>query len=123
MFVFLGFAMPSFWLALLLIALLCFCIVYFSPGNSVREGTFDQRHDWPHALAGSLRMGWWSLRAWTLNPLFIIASILLFVAIPWLHDQSSRNFKPDRGFILIAALLTLGMPFVLQFPAWWSMGG
>ncbi|MDJ0832863.1 MAG: DUF6056 family protein [Gammaproteobacteria bacterium] len=111
------------WLTLLVIALVCFSIVYLSPGNTIRESTFPQRHDLIHAISGSLRMGSWTLMAWILNPLFILASLLLLVGVPWIHQHSSRNYQPGRGVVLLLFLLTLGMPFVLQFPAWWSMGG
>lgn len=111
------------WLWLLVIGLLCFSIVYFSPGNTVRESTFPLRHDWLRSLQGSLDMGSWTLLVWIGNPVFIVATLLTPFAVANLYRCSPRSFEISWILLLTLILITLSIPFVLQFPAWWSMGG
>ncbi len=111
------------WAGLLAIGLVCFSIVYFAPGNTLRESTFPYRHDWVRSLQGSWNMGSWTLVAWTLNPVFIVASLLLPFAVARLVQLSPRKISIPWGVILFLLFVTLAAPFVLQFPAWWSMGG
>lgn len=112
---------PWFWL--LVIGLLCFAVVYFSPGNAIRESTFPLRHDWLRSLNGSLEMGWWTLLAWTGNPLFVVATLLTPFAVAKLYRCSPRSFDIPWMLLVSLVMITLSIPFVLQFPAWWSMGG
>lgn len=116
-----AFKRTSFWL--LMMTLLCFAIVYFSPGNTVRESSFALRHDWSRSVQGSLKMGWWTLIVWTGTPLFMIASLLAPVAIARLYVSSERIFRVSTLHLLMLAGFTFCMPFILQFPAWWAMGG
>ena len=111
------------WLILSVVTLICFCIVYFAPGNTVREASFPLRHDLARAIKGSLDMGWWVLSGWLLNPLFIVATLLSPFAIAKLYSLSSRSFSISNTLLVGVILTTLVLPFVLQFPAWWAMGG
>jgi len=111
------------WLILSVITLGCFAIVYFAPGNAVREASFPLRHDFTRAVYGSLDMGWWVLMGWLLNPLFIVATLLTPFAITRLYSLSPCTFTLSNASIVFVILLTLALPFVLQFPAWWAMGG
>lgn len=111
------------WFILLLVSLLGFAVVYFSPGNTLRESTFPLKHDWMRSVNGSLEMGSWSLKVWLSNPVFILSSLLTPFAVARLSVSSSRVFVVSKRFLLMLVALTLAIPFVLQFPAWWSMGG
>lgn len=111
------------WLLLLIVTLSCSAVVYFAPGNVVRESTFALRHDWSRALGGSLEMGLWTLISWLTNPLIIIATLLTPFALTGLSQRSSRRFNISNKMLLALLLFTLAIPIGLQFPAWWAMGG
>ncbi|MCG6939476.1 MAG: DUF6056 family protein [Gammaproteobacteria bacterium] len=116
------------WLAVFLLALLCFAVVYFSPGNTIRAADFPLRHDLTRSMDGSLSVGLKILWLWISNPLLIVSSLLAPFAISRLLQISDRHYTGrllhvSRSVIVILILNTLLMPFVLQFPAWWSMGG
>jgi len=111
------------WVVILGVTLICFAIVYFAPGNTIRESTFPLKHDLPRAIKGSLDMGLWVLVGWILNPLFIVASMLTPFALSRLVQLSSRTFTVSKSLLWIFISITLLIPFVLQFPAWWAMGG
>lgn len=111
------------WLLLLSVALICFSIVYLAPGNTVRVSTFPLRHDWLRSVTGSANMGLWTLIVWTGNPVFIAATLLAPFAVSSLYQTSERSFSISSSLIVVLILVTLMLPFVLQFPAWWSMGG
>ncbi len=111
------------WMLLLLLVVLCCCVVYFSPGNTIRESTFPLRHDWLRSIRGSVDMGSWSLLVWTGNPVFITTTLLAPFAATVLYQKSGRLFKITTLQLSILALITFLSPFVLQFPAWWAMGG
>ena len=116
------------WLLILLVALMCFSIVYFSPGNAIRAADFPLRHDLPRAINGSLSVGLKILWLWISNPVLIIASMLAPFAVSRLLQLSSRqlavtSFTVSKSLIAVLLVCTLALPVVLQFPAWWSMGG
>ncbi len=116
------------WLVILVIALVCFSIVYFSPGNAIRAADFPLRHDLSRAISGSLSVGLKILWIWLSNPVLIVASLLTPFAVSRLLQLSNRQLSGESFTVsksLIAALLlcTFALPVVLQFPAWWSMGG
>jgi len=111
------------WAVILLATVACCCIVYFSPGNSVRESTFPLRHDISRALAGSLNIGLWTLKVWLASPLLIISTLLAPVAVSGLYRSSARSLDISKPLIVALIIVTLAIPFVLQFPAWWAMGG
>lgn len=113
----------SLWAGLLLLTLLCFAVVYLAPGNGVRESTFPLRHDWLRSIEGSLRMGGWSILAWVGVPAFIVGSLLIPFATLWLARTGSRRLRVTTRGLLLSVSVTLLMPLLLQFPAWWSMGG
>ncbi len=118
-----GWAALKPWLILTVVTLICFSIVYFAPGNTVREASFPLRHDWTRAIKGSMDMGWWVLSGWLLNPLFIVATLLSPFAIAKLYSLSSRAFNISNTQLVAVISVTLILPFALQFPAWWAMGG
>ncbi len=111
------------WLLILLVAMVCFGIVFFAPGNTIREATFPLRHNFWRAIGGSLDMGLWVLLGWLFNPLFIIASLLTPFATLRLCSLSTRKFTISKLLMFSLISVTLLIPFVLQFPAWWAMGG
>lgn len=111
------------WLGLFIIGLLCFLLVYFAPGNALRESTFPLRHDWVRSIDGSMKMGWWTLVVWTGNPVFMVTTLLVPFAALKFNSLSPYGLLPGTNWLILLFTSTLCMPFVLQFPAWWSMGG
>ena len=111
------------WLVILLLALLCFAIVYFSPGNAIRAADFPLRHDLSRSINGSLSVGLKILWLWVSNPVLIVSSFLTPFAISRLYLLSARSFAVSKTMVALLVFATLLMPVLLQFPAWWSMGG
>jgi hypothetical protein len=111
------------WLLLFLVALVCSAIVFGAPGNAVREATFPLRHDLMRSLAGSFAMGLWTLTAWLQNPVFIVATVLTPFMTALLCRNPARQFHPSKWQLLTLLVGTLLLPFLLEFPAWWAMGG
>jgi hypothetical protein len=111
------------WLAIAVVALVCFGIVYFSPGNTVRATDFPLRHDLARAITGSLTIGLKILWIWISNPVLIASSVLAPFAVSRLYLMSGRFFAVSGSLIAALVLCTLALPVMLQFPAWWGMGG
>ena len=116
------------WLLVFTLALVCFAVVYFSPGNEIRAADFPLRHDMSRSIAGSLSIGLKVLWMWISNPVLILASLLIPLALSTLGRSPGSllhgaRFKPTAVHIAALAICTLSLPIVLQFPAWWSMGG
>jgi hypothetical protein len=111
------------WKWFVLIAAAGFVIVYFAPGNAVREATFPLRHQWQRSIDGSVEMGLWIVQSWLFNPLMIVTLLLTPFAVSWLAQYSPRSFRVETKMLWLLGGITLVVPFVLQFPAWWAMGG
>ncbi|MBT8127251.1 MAG: hypothetical protein KJP15_07200 [Gammaproteobacteria bacterium] len=111
------------WLLILAITLICFAIVYFSPGNAVRTVDFPLRHDFVRAVSGSVSVGLKVLGIWLSNPVLIVSSLLAPFAIIRLERVPAGSIRVKDKEIALLLLCTLMLPIVLQFPAWWAMGG
>jgi hypothetical protein len=111
------------WAVVFVLTLVCFGIVYFSPGNAIRAAAFPLRHDLPRSLAGSLDVGLRILGIWLSNPVLLAATLLAPFAISRLYRSSGRTFAVTKTRIVVTGLCTLAIPVVFQFPAWWAMGG
>ena len=116
------------WLAILVVTLACFAIVYFSPGNVIRATDFPLKHDLSRSINGSLSVGLKILWLWLSNPVLIVSSMLAPFAIAILFELSGRqlsasSFTVSKTMIMTLLLNTFLMSVLLQFPAWWSMGG
>ncbi len=111
------------WLVILLLSMLCFAVVYYSPGNEIRSADFALRHDFSRSIKGSLSVGLKTLWIWISNPVLIIATVLAPFAISRLLQRSGRPLTVPIWLIAALAMGTVVLPVVLQFPAWWSMGG
>ena len=111
------------WLVIFIVALASAAVVYYSPGNAIRAADFPLRHDLGRSLAGSLSVGLKILWLWLSSPLLLVWSLLVPFAVSRLMSETGRRFTVSKT--LLAALLccTLVMPLLMQFPAWWSMGG
>ncbi len=118
-----GWAVLKPWFVILVVTLICFAIVYFSPGNAIRAADFPLRHDLMRSINGSLSVGLKGLWIWISSPVLIISSVLATFAIARLYQDSGRTITVKRRHIVALVLFTLAIPFVFQFPAWWSMGG
>lgn len=111
------------WLFLLVLGLFCFAVVYFSPGTTMRESTFPLRHNLTRAISGSLEMGLWTLKIWLSSPVLLLASVLAPFAVGRLYHLSERTFTVSKSLLAAMIVLTFSIPVILQFPAWWGMGG
>lgn len=111
------------WVLLFVVAALCSAVVYFSPGNAVRNTTFPDQHNLLFAIKGSLGMGLWTLLGWIANPLFIATTLLTPVLTLLLHRHAGRHWQPSKRHLLMLVMATLLLPFLLEFPAWWAIGG
>lgn len=111
------------WLLLLLVATVCSALVYFAPGNAVRNSTFPFQHNLMFAIEGSLGMGVWTLLGWLRNPVFIGMTLLTPFLTVLLCRNAQRRLQPGKRHLALLTALTLGLPFLLEFPAWWAMGG
>lgn len=118
-----GWAVLKPWLVILLVTLVCFSIIYFSPGNDIRAADFSLRHDLTRSINGSLLVGLKILWIWVSNPVLIVSSLLVPFAITRLLQPSGRPLAVPGSLIAVLLLCTFAMPIMLQFPAWWSMGG
>jgi hypothetical protein len=81
------------------------------------------QHIVSQALGGSLNMGFRTLGIWLGSPLLIISTLLTPIAVSSLYRSSERTMVVSKSLILSFIAITLAVPFVLQFPAWWAMGG
>jgi len=111
------------WMVILAVSLVCFDVVYFSPGNAIRAADFALRHDFMRSMYGSLSVGLKILWIWISNPVLIISSMLAPIAVIRLQQVSGRSFTVSRRLITALIVCTFTLPVVLQFPAWWAMGG
>jgi hypothetical protein len=111
------------WLLITIVALVCFAVVYFSPGNAIRAADFPLRHDFSRSLEGSLSVGLKILWLWVSSPVLIASSLLLPFAVSGLMRTSGRTFSVSKTMLAVLISVTFVMPVLLQFPAWWSMGG
>lgn len=111
------------WMVILAVTLVCFDVVYFSPGNAIRAADFPLRHDLSRSISGSFSVGIKILWIWISSPVLIISSMLAPFAIIRLLQLSGRSFAVSDPLIAALLVCTFAMPVVLQFPAWWAMGG
>ena len=111
------------WAIVLVTALVCFGVVYLSPGNEIRASEFQQGHNIGRAIRGSLDIGGRVLVIWISNPVLLIATLLVPFSVSRLYGASPRSFTISRRWVFAMVVLTLTIPFAFQFPAWWAMGG
>lgn len=111
------------WFLILVTTLICFSIVYFSPGNLVRTADFPLRHEFVRAVNGSVSTGLKVLWIWLSNPVLIVSSLLAPFAVMRLARLAAGSIHVRNREIVLLLLGTLMLPVVLQFPAWWAMGG
>jgi hypothetical protein len=111
------------WMVILAVSLVSFDVVYFSPGNAIRAADFPLRHDLLRSIDGSLSTGLKILWIWISNPVLIISTMLAPFAITRLLQLSGRSFAVSWPLIAALLVCTFAIPVVLQFPAWWAMGG
>ena len=111
------------WMVILAVSLVCFDVVYFSPGNAIRAADFPFRHDLSRSINGSFSVGLEILWIWISNPVLIISTLLAPFAVIRLLQLSGRSFAVSGRLIAALLVCTFAMPVVLQFPAWWAMGG
>lgn len=111
------------WVLLFGVAAVCSAVVYFAPGNAVRNTTFPDQHNLLFAIKGSLGMGVWTLLGWFRNPVFIGITLLTPFLALLLQRHGGRQFQRRKGVVALLLATTLLLPFLLEFPAWWAIGG
>jgi hypothetical protein len=111
------------WLLIFIVTLTCAAVVFCSPGNTIRAADFPLRHDLGRSLAGSLSVGLKIMWLWVSNPLLLVSSLIAPFAVSRLMSASGRKFIVTKTRLAVMLFATLVMPLILQFPAWWSMGG
>ncbi|MGB5456845.1 MAG: DUF6056 family protein [Gammaproteobacteria bacterium] len=111
------------WLATLIVTLICCAIVYFSPGNAIRAADFPMRHDLARAIIGSLLVSTKVLWIWLSSPVLIVATLLAPFAVVRLSTLSAVPMVATKTQTVLLLVCTFALPMVLQFPAWWAMGG
>ena len=111
------------WLVIFSVTLICSAVVYFSPGNAIRAADFPLRHDLARSIGGSLSVGLKVMWLWLSDPVLMVSSLLLPFAVARLSRLSDRIIAVSKTSIAVLLCVTLLMPLMLQFPAWWSMGG
>ena len=111
------------WVVVLVTALVCFGIVYLSPGNEIRAAEFQQGQNIGRTIRGSLEIGGRVLLIWISNPVLLTATLLVPFSVSRLYGASPQSFGISRRWVFAMVVLTLVIPFVFQIPAWWAMGG
>lgn len=96
-------------------------IVYFAPGNSVRESYFiGVSHRFPHSfLMSVVQVGRFVLQLNAGLIIFLIAFIFYF-KIPSIRELALIRYKFDLLFII--PLLLFILLFISIFPAYWNTG-
>ena len=64
-----------------------------------------------------------TLWIWLSSPVLIVASVLAPFAVFRLSRLSKVLISVRNRHIALLVVCTSALPFVLQFPAWWAMGG
>lgn len=111
-----------YWLALLLLTIICALVVVAAPGNAVRESYSVGQHRLFHSLIYSCAQELRFLLKWLVNPALILGTILFIPAGAELSERSAL-FKRHFDFHpLIALVILLVIVFLGFFPAYWSLG-
>ena len=84
---------------------------------------FPLHHDFVRAVSGSVSTGLKVLWIWLSNPVLIVSSLLAPFAVMRLARLAAGSIHVSTRDIVLLLLGTLMLPVVLQFPAWWAMGG
>src|SRR6185436_3629414 len=103
-------------------SILCSLLVFFSPGNAVREAVFPDRHHFFHSLLFSMAQSCRFFKEWIINIPLLIASIL-YIPVSIRFSKTSGLFK--NNFYISPFLSTCFLFFVIflsAFPAYWSTG-
>jgi hypothetical protein len=104
-------------LALSCIVLVGFLLMYFAPGNKVRESHFPENHQLVHSIFYSVLQAIRFSAKWIFSPALLIASACyLPIAYNYRLPESFR-LKP---FVLPGILFSI--VFLCVFPAYWSTG-
>lgn len=110
------------WLIVSALAILCFCIVYFAPGNDVRSSHFAMRNDLSYAISRSWDYSLNSLTDWASDAVLILSSVLSLYLFYSLFSASNRIFQVSIKQIIILLSLTVVSPFLFSLPISWAIG-
>jgi hypothetical protein len=105
-----------------------FAVRFLSAPVLLAAAVFPLRHDISRSITGSLSIGLKLLWIWISSPLLVLASLLTPLVLSRLvrspgWQLHGVRFRPTAVLVVALAMCTLALPIVLQFPAWWSMGG
>jgi len=112
----------SFVVYFFLITLMGSSIVYFAPGNDVRESFFPDNHDFVHSFFYSIaQTGRFFLKWISSVPLWLLTVLYFF----W-NRNLSKNIKlfSDSFYLspVYSSFLLFFVIFIAAFPAYWSTG-
>lgn len=103
------------------IALVCFAIVFFAPGNKIRAQNLQGGHD----ILLLMFKPWGLIVETSVRYLSLNLIILLFWSLPFLSlafDKIPSYFK-EKKTIYLFIFLWLGLFFLTFVPSIWTMGG
>jgi hypothetical protein len=106
-------------IGLLVWALLCSCLVYFAPGNAVREAHFMNTREPLRTLAYGVAQTARFAGLWLLSPVFLFASVLVLQwgrGLP--QDDAFRNFLHRTSRWITLALPVLAVFLAMALPYW-----
>lgn len=106
-------------IGLLVWALLCSCLVYFAPGNAVREAHFMNTREPLRTLAYGVAQTARFAGLWLLSPVFLFASVLVLQwgrGLP--QDDAFRKFLHHTSRRMALALPVLAVFLAMALPYW-----
>ena len=106
----------------LLIASIFSAVVYFAPGNHVREGFAENKHMLLYSLQYSFLQTIRFALTWVTSPALLSVSLLYMISYHGIF-RNIHLFKNSFNVNIIQILLFLFLSiFISIFPAYWSMG-
>lgn len=108
-------------MGLFIIYLFGFSLVYFAPGNSVRESYFiGKSHQFTHSLASSILQVFRFIFEWNYNGLIFISAFISFYFFDVLKNKVI-NYSTKK-YILGIPIIIFVLLFLSIFPAYWTTG-
>lgn len=113
-----------FWLALLIVGILCTVYSITAPGNFVRMHSFPNSKNILYTITRGSYDFYLLLNKILLNSPFIIFSLLYIPVGVKLHNASNSTLIKNHFYLhpVIAVFFLLGVTFSLQLPALWLAG-
>ena len=110
-------------IGLFIASIIGFCIVYFAPGNKIREAYFiGESHRFLYSLVHTCLQIIRFIFEWFSSGVLILLSLVYLAIYPYIEKQvfAIINFLHLNKWISLCSLL--GVLFISIFPAYWSTG-